>query len=88
MTHDVPRRFRLHAARALAAARAVKLPSAPRPGAARRAAAAAVIVLAASFAALPATGAPDRPSELFHGAEGIGGFLHRPGTADGRPPWC
>ena len=46
-------------------------------------AAAAVIVLAASFAALPATGAPDRPSESFHGADGIGGFLHRPSTADG-----
>jgi dienelactone hydrolase len=58
MTHDVPRRLRLHAA-------------------------AAVIVLAASFAALPATGAPDRPSESFHGADGIGGFLHRSSIADG-----
>ena len=82
MTHDVPRRFRLHAARALAAARA-DCCRARRGPAPRRAAAAAVIVLAASFAALPATGAPDRPSESFHGAEGIGGFLHRPGTADG-----
>lgn len=84
MTHGVPRRFCLCAALALAAVRAAKPPVAPRPGAALRgAAAAAVVVLAAGFAAPPAAGAPDRPSESFHVADGISGFLHRAGTADG-----
>lgn len=46
-------------------------------GAALRGAVAAVAVLAAGFAARPATaGAHDRPSESFHGGDGITGFLH------------
>lgn len=75
--------FCLDAALALAAACAAKAPAALRPGVGLRGgSAAAVIVLAAGFAAQPATGTPDRPSEAFQGANGISGFLHRAGAAE------